>query len=206
MRRGSPPRVRGTAYAANERYAVAGITPACAGNRTTPPIPAAARRGSPPRVRGTVVDATWEQVVGRITPACAGNSCALPKLPQMSRDHPRVCGEQGLALVMIQGKHGSPPRVRGTVHIPFPPHPGLGITPACAGNSLRVRACDRHPQDHPRVCGEQYVTSSSPGTVVGSPPRVRGTDPCRTGGNLDAGITPACAGNRQSAWSTSKTI
>ena len=30
---GSPPRVRGTAYAANERYAVAGITPACAGNR-----------------------------------------------------------------------------------------------------------------------------------------------------------------------------
>ena len=70
---GSPPRVRGTAYAANERYAVAGITPACAGNSHKHDRRCAVKKdhprvcgeqhlelldfglytGSPPRVRGT---------------------------------------------------------------------------------------------------------------------------------------------------------
>ena len=32
-------------------------------------------------------------------------------------------------------------------------------------------------------------------TVIGSPPRVRGIDTGGTGGYLNSGITPACAGN-----------
>ena len=51
-------------------------------------------RGSPPRVRGT----EQPQPVGasnqRITPACAGNSIRQIIMEKISKDHPRVCGEQ----------------------------------------------------------------------------------------------------------------
>ena len=91
---GSPPRVRGTAYATLDDLEQAGITPACAGNsncdcrdrkgpRDHPRVcgeqTSATKwrlrmQGSPPRVRGTAAfcgggDGRW-----RITPACAGNS------------------------------------------------------------------------------------------------------------------------------------
>ena len=112
---GSPPRVRGTAFAIPFRASLLRITPACAGNspcfmahqtaRGDHPrvcgeqFPASLPRrqapGSPPRVRGTVVVFQKGDRVRRITPACAGNSMgydgAMPRLG----DHPRVCGEQG---------------------------------------------------------------------------------------------------------------
>ena len=90
---GSPPRVRGTAYATLDDLEQAGITPACAGNsspdvafksgtRDHPRVcgeqvwthpPEWCRAGSPPRVRGTDGDVyEFLRVVG-ITPACAGN-------------------------------------------------------------------------------------------------------------------------------------
>ena len=90
---GSPPRVRGTADEAVEMVMERRITPACAGNSTTPGIYSLnrkdhprvcgeqrktapsrpIRKGSPPRVRGTARGVTVCDCQGRITPACAGN-------------------------------------------------------------------------------------------------------------------------------------
>ena len=51
-------------------------------------------------------------------------------------------------------KVGSPPRVRGIVHLTEREIAAERITPACAGN----RSPSGNPQtetlDHPRVCGE----------------------------------------------------
>ena len=90
---------------------------------------------------------------------------------------------------------GSPPRVRGTVHIVSPSPIWMGITPACAGNRPPCRRRYRWGRDHPRVCGEQLACALRARAVKGSPPRVRGTDQpcvCHRGGPR---ITPACAGN-----------
>ena len=91
---GSPPLARGTVSGYNQNESVAGITPACAGNRLPRETKlklygdhprlrgeqprlwsrACRHRGSPPLARGT---ALWVYMVAGeagITPACAGNS------------------------------------------------------------------------------------------------------------------------------------
>ena len=76
---------------------------------------------------------------------------------------------------------------------------GVGITPACAGNSIPPWCRVRPLEDHPRVCGEQPHLQLVGPDSLGSPPRVRGTvkDPLLDA--VDMGITPACAGNRGTA-------
>ena len=89
---GSPPRVRGKAFAADALDAAAGITPACAGKRSLPsekrnPVGDhprvcgekdtagsldAVRVGSPPRVRGKDSESGSQSGTNGITPACAG--------------------------------------------------------------------------------------------------------------------------------------
>ena len=90
---------------------------------------------------------------------------------------------------------GSPPRVRGTVAFIYLLWYNFRITPACAGNSLADEPRSENREDHPRVCGEQRLPSPSNPSLIGSPPRVRGT-----GGGIrppepSIRITPACAGN-----------
>ena len=94
------------------------------------------QQGSPPRVRGTGLGVGTKRENSRITPACAGNSYTSLSSAKVSRDHPRVCGEQTIAHLSLLCGAGSPPRVRGTVHIRFQDLSGVGITPACAGNSV----------------------------------------------------------------------
>ncbi len=153
VRKGSPPRVRGTANALSGWPDQSRITPACAGNRCRM-IPALAMRrdhprvcgeqikgsrpgrgppGSPPRVRGTVQGHIQHHDENRITPACAGNRPLLPPAPQVAQDHPRVCGEQASGGMYSSITLGSPPRVRGTGPRRSRALSGR-ITPACAGN------------------------------------------------------------------------
>ena len=117
--------------------------------------------GSPPRVRGTD-GATWQCTSQhRITPACAGNSIVIGGMDFCLWDHPRVCGEQSLIFPYISSGLGSPPRVRGTGAIDSIKRQSIGITPACAGNSLSNLPVFRSTPDHPRVCGEQTKKSPS---------------------------------------------
>ena len=200
VRKGSPPRVRGTAILAESKRQNEGITPACAGNRHSPHQPVRLRQdhprvcgeqsllscsrpcvaGSPPRVRGTAAGGFL--VAGRfgITPACAGNSCRRQARATPPWDHPRVCGEQPPPGSSPSTGWGSPPRVRGTEPVDYVSALAGRITPACAGNRRIPRRQPPGSRDHPRVCGEQILSSPCCVAVRGSPPRVRGTVPHRT--------------------------
>ena len=174
-KQGSPPRVRGTDELRLINEPIVGITPACAGNSPLlwfnlerrwdhPRVCGEQSRsgagtsflaGSPPRVRGTGKIEENPESATRITPACAGNRGRLQRKRLGNRDHPRVCGEQSTARVILSAGKGSPPRVRGTGNL-FHAHDGSeGITPACAGNRVNSRHCLPPFKDHPRVCGEQ---------------------------------------------------
>ena len=48
-----------------------------------------------------------------ITPACAGKTQRHCGGLEPLEDHPRVCGENRIAEMIIAGRMGSPPRVRG---------------------------------------------------------------------------------------------
>ena len=131
---GSPPLVRGTAHNIVLYNVENGITPACAGNSSTPQSYGHCRRdhprlcgeqpgegpgdtprgGSPPLVRGTDFCGPCSGGGCRITPACAGNRRERFRFCLEIRDHPRLCGEQSLFFTVWDNTLGSPPLVRGT--------------------------------------------------------------------------------------------
>ena len=153
---GSPPRVRGKVIQTGADWVKCRITPACAGKRMKPICSASSPKdhprvcgekktggqahsygqGSPPRVRGKVILPVVNAVIIRITPACAGKSCVALHVEIRIKDHPRVCGEKSVAVIVIVCAPGSPPRVRGK----DPEHGSalqqIRITPACAGKSI----------------------------------------------------------------------
>ena len=97
---------------------------------------------------------------------------------------------------MKEANKGSPPLARGTV-IFSPRHSnGAGITPACAGNSITLSWSYPPSRDHPRLRGEQARAVALATQSLGSPPLARGTAKSSIARWYDAGITPACAGNR----------
>ena len=107
-----------------------------------------------------------------------------------------MCGEQQTTRRKSSRIAGSPPRVRGTASSFFDIRLGSRITPACAGNSSALTSSLKAHRDHPRVCGEQIVLIFIVLGLLGSPPRVRGTDKPRFTAHKHCRITPACAGNR----------
>ena len=152
---GSPPRVRGKVALSNLQFTKIGITPACAGKRTTASaFPASVRDhprvcgekvinlistlgfpGSPPRVRGKGLPLPIGQRRKGITPACAGKSGYKPPPKSKPKDHPRVCGEKRRRSALKRQVLGSPPRVRGKDSSAETARQNSGITPACAGKS-----------------------------------------------------------------------
>ena len=73
-------------------------------------------------------------------------------------------------------------------------HPQGGITPACAGKSIKLFSILKQSEDHPRVCGEKLVQLPQVAEFIGSPPRVRGKGGQGVPPDDNTGITPACAG------------
>ena len=153
--------------------------------------------GSPPRVRGKVHIVTLRHQRRGITPACAGKSIAVADLKGADGDHPRVCGEKIFLLAATTRILGSPPRVRGKVQAQVVVTLVLGITPACAGKTYSSPRQHHNHKDHPRVCGEKPLATAHATTFSGSPPRVRGKGTVQGNCSSQPGITPACAGKRE---------
>ncbi len=127
-------------------------------------------------MRGKAVYSFSSVYSNGITPAYAGKSLAQSSAKQVSKDHPRVCGE----------KSRCPP-----IREPF-----LRITPAYAGKSFEEHGFVIGVWDHPRVCGEKLTKVFLISAVRGSPPRMRGKASLPQLLLLPVGITPAYAGKR----------
>ena len=131
-----------------------------------------------------------------ITPACAGKRIKAGRSWSVRSDHPRVCGEKGLAFPAFSTYWGSPPRVRGKVSVFHGFGAVKGITPACAGKSNPNYFRCNTGGDHPRVCGEKWPVPAVLFCPLGSPPRVRGKVVDSQCTLQHRRITPACAGKR----------
>ncbi len=195
LRWGSSPRVRGTPKEWDRQKRAERIIPACAGNTcgSTPTLGASwdhprvcgehekdfARgvywRGSSPRVRGTRRAGRPARRLPGIIPACAGNTTSPSNCRTSNWDHPRVCGEHAGFVVPFDADRGSSPRVRGTQQPARVLKCGIGIIPACAGNTTSTAGRLLRTRDHPRVCGEHFKARSVLICAAGSSPRVRGT-------------------------------
>ena len=125
-------------------------------------------------MRGKGVIIACVDLVSRITPAYAGKSspidCSIPQY----QDHPRLCGEKSSSLKNNKIGLGSPPPMRGKVHIVVHTVAIIRITPAYAGKRL-LTICDGNDiEDHPRLCGEKFHNAYNSPLRLGSPPPMRG--------------------------------
>ena len=132
-RQGSPPRMRGKVQLGEIDLQDIWITPAYAGKSGPCPdrVPPAGNHprvcgekayslvingsewGSPPRMRGKGTKRCSSRRGGRITPAYAGKSKRIAPSSVLFGDHPRVCGEKIMFMVIPPYSLGSPPRMRG---------------------------------------------------------------------------------------------
>ena len=152
---GSPPHARGRRDPCTRRRPHARITPACAGKTTVARVQFNVgkdhprmrgedlscwvscwwRRGSPPHARGRRATEVSLKGLEGITPACAGKT--LHPLPRrtISKDHPRMRGEDRVGYRSEHCGGGSPPHARGRLPGSHAASPISGITPACAGKT-----------------------------------------------------------------------
>ena len=113
--KGSPPPMRGKGKKNESGRFDARITPAYAGKRLYQHGLKCTIQGSPPPMRGKVPEVNPVSSRSRITPAYAGKSTRSPFLSSSCKDHPRLCGEKLVLLLLPVAVLGSPPPMRGKV-------------------------------------------------------------------------------------------
>ena len=106
-----------------------------------------------------------------------------------------MCGKYNKLLKETYDKLGSPPHVREILHSLYTLSLLAGITPACAGNTLKNKITFFIFEDHPRMCGKYIKALPVCPFRGGSPPHVREILNSRSKRDFSYRITPACAGN-----------
>ncbi len=129
-------------------------------------------------------------------PACAGSSQSCRACARASRDHPRMCGEQGSPARAASRSKGPSPHVRGAVLLRHAVGLTLGTIPACAGSSSTSTLPTAATRDHPRMCAEQTPSGVKRRFASGPSPHVRGAGKASSRRSICHGTIPACAGSR----------
>ena len=151
-------------------------------------------RGSPPHARGRPSQNRTQACWLGITPACAGKTSRSASRTGLSRDHPRMRGEDSTTASFRRLRSGSPPHARGRRRRWRGLLGGVGITPACAGKTDTTGFPVLSTEDHPRMRGEDMSGIDGTLELLGSPPHARGRPAGRYMLTDWSGITPACAG------------
>ena len=146
-------------------------------------------------MRGTVRQLRWIECRLRFIPARAGNGAFGLRQKRSVAVHPRACGERCRFEHGHRRVDGSSPRVRGTARSLPRCRQSRRFIPARAGNGDQPAGPHQRATVHPRACGERLVCSFVQRAVVGSSPRVRGTDGNTPRDFAPIRFIPARAGN-----------
>ena len=141
--------------------------------------------GSSPHVRGARAQTKALDEMDGIIPACAGSTSAVLSIGVVDRDHPRMCGEHVLLVLLSPFVLGSSPHVRGARMAYTTFCTEHGIIPACAGSTGTLVTPHCESWDHPRMCGEHSGWTAATGSACGIIPACAGStsrcSACRRG-------------------------
>ena len=110
----------------------------------------------------------------RNIPAYAGKTCPILAKASFTPEHPRVCGENRVPVMMCTVLRGTSPRMRGKPFAWSARIFGERNIPAYAGKTRYANICWLTPKEHPRVCGENSSQLRLPNPQRGTSPRMRG--------------------------------
>ena len=151
-------------------------------------------KGSSPRGRGKLRAQDRSAHHLGLIPAWAGKTPTRRMAAPCPWAHPRVGGENRRLGGRRRRYQGSSPRGRGKrCGAPFE-RETLGLIPAWAGKTVRLRRIHRHLRAHPRVGGENRSRSSTSRRYGGSSPRGRGKRQRTPRVGLAKRLIPAWAG------------
>ena len=118
----------------------------------------------------------------------------LPSLRQRAGPQ-RICSRQkSIRSGTARDSFSQTPHMRGKVIVDLVLTERHRITPAYAGKSRQGRSAPDRPRDHPRTCGEKYLSAQERRIHKGSPPHVRGKERDPAFNTAQQRITPAYAG------------
>ena len=133
---GSPPRVRSRPLRTERAARRQGITSACAEQTAWVKNVGTWQKGSPPRVRSRHAAGRLRRGLDGITSACAEQTLTQRVDVDNAQDHLRVCGADADCAHWWTWLAGSPPRVRSRPVAAVCEVIGLGITSACAEQTV----------------------------------------------------------------------
>ena len=91
-----------------------------------------------------------------------------------NQEHPRVCGENRQRECSITIWLGASPRMRGKLRCCCSRRSAAGSIPAYAGKTGSSAATRSQSAEHPRVCGENFISRGLHSIPLGASPRMRG--------------------------------
>ena len=150
--------------------------------------------GSSPRGRGKHPRRPRCRPRNRLIPAWAGKTPPTSATCTLTKAHPRVGGENRRCLTSRRIEWGSSPRGRGKQRGLDTNLGAHRLIPAWAGKTRATGARQTSATAHPRVGGENALSSTTPLTVLGSSPRGRGKRVLSAEVAADPRLIPAWAG------------
>ena len=154
---------------------------------------------SSPRMQGALPSTENHSKHYRIIPANAGSTIPTPIHDLVCQDHPRGCGEHFFQGCFTALCWGSSPRMRGALYTQTLDQLQARIIPADAGSTRPSSYLMTWERDHPRGCGEHFVSHEEVSVTMGSSPRMRGARSFSPSHACDRRIIPADAGSTGSS-------
>ncbi len=131
--------------------------------------------GSSPRMWGTQAYRLIPTVIPRFIPTHVGNTVPRKSPSGWRTVHPHACGEHRRHPAWHRHRHGSSPRMWGTLRIDLLRIELRRFIPTHVGNTSRRSPGSTRSTVHPHACGEHQRAAVARRGVAGSSPRMWGT-------------------------------
>ena len=165
---------------------------------------------------GTPNPSRFEVTATRFIPTHVGNTQPAPEKVQLRPVHPHACGEHRSKSKGVSPPAGSSPRMWGTPQMTLAKPILIRFIPTHVGNTSVFRFFTGSYSVHPHACGEHALAGWANMALIGSSPRMWGTQcsrskpwpyrrfiPTHVGNTGCAGLTqPACCGSSPRMWGT----
>ena len=157
VRRGNIPAYAGKTGINHKSQQITEEHPRVCGENGPLSYPRGVKRGTSPRMRGKRHGDSNGWSDRRNIPAYAGKTQNYNKITSEFTEHPRVCGENFSITHSFCPCFGTSPRMRGKpLKYGCVQLRGRNI-PAYAGKTQLLAFAPLVPQEHPRVCGENFI-------------------------------------------------
>ena len=169
--------------------------PRSRGEHPVSELPHTVSPGSSPLTRGALNRGLTATNTAGLIPAHAGSTRCLSHIIERDGAHPRSRGEHQGCNFNSELSEGSSPLTRGALSCPWVRLLRLGLIPAHAGSTHRVRWVANAGRAHPRSRGEHWSWKNMGKDAQGSSPLTRGAR--RRNRRVDRwhGLIPAHAGS-----------